>query len=242
MTLGTNTVLSVKLLQLISTSFSFHVLGGGKHTQLCKIILACPSSFLPCHLFHTAQTIISQQNGKKLRYDSSQLSPKSVLTQPSCSTLYWSLSTSQIQVADTAPAVMWHSEGHRVTLQDWWQTRDSHDNTRCAFLSLVRTPPLQKQLQKVAISAFTKHIRLLNANLAFQKGLLQGERAKEQIQGFFCWGSGIHFYNGLSADLWATLPPTVSDIRSARVAERSMEQLRDQLAGERSRGLWGIKK
>lgn len=100
MTLGTNTVLSVKLLQLISTSFSFHVLGGGKYTYLCKIILACLSSFLPCHLFHTAQTIISQQNGKKLRCDSSQLSPKSVLT---TFLLYpiLILEHLQIQVADT---------------------------------------------------------------------------------------------------------------------------------------------
>lgn len=66
-----------------------------------------------------------------------------------------------------------------------------HDNTRCGFLSLVRTSTLQKQLQKVAISAFTKHIRLLNANLAFQKEFLQGERAKEQIQVFFAGALGF---------------------------------------------------
>lgn len=158
---------------------------------------------MPCHLFYTAQTIISQQNGKILRYDSSRLSPKSVLTTfLLCSKLILKcLSNSSCRPWSCSHVAFRSAQSNSPRLVT--DPGLFHDNTKCGFFSLVRTPTLQKQLQKVAISAFTEHIRLFNANLAFQKGLLQRERERKKNNKFrvFYWGSGIHFYNGLSADL-----------------------------------------
>jgi len=102
----------------------------------------------------------------------------------------------------------------------------------CGFHSLVRT--LQKQPQKAG-ETLELFLLLLKASdswlptYLFKKGCYWRGSAKTQIWGFLLglWDSLLYWSVCRCADLWTTLPPTVSDIRSARVAERSMEQLRE---------------
>ena len=211
------------------------------------------SEFILAMPFYTAQTTISQQNGKKgdlIHHDHLQ----NLFSQPSCSTPYWFSSTSQIKSITFHK--LWscsHMAFSSVQSNCPGLVTDSgtlsHDNTMCGFHSLVRTLTLLKQLQKVG-ETLELFLLLLKASDSwmpiyhFKKGCYGIEKAKEQIQGF-CWGSEIHSYIGLSAGL------LISELLCLPLCLISgvPEWLRDQwsswgsqLAGERSNGLWGIKK
>lgn len=110
----------------------------------------------------------------------------------------------------------------------------SHDNVMSGFHSSSRTLNLQKQLQKLGkapqlLLLLPKASDSSMPTYRCKEGCYGREREQENKFRGFCLGSGIHSYWSVywSADLWATLPPTASDIRSARAAERSMEQLRE---------------
>lgn len=142
------------------------------------------SEFILAMPFVLHSTMISQQNGKSLRYDSSRLCPKSVLTTfllylvlilkylSNSSCRHWSCSQRALRSAQSDSPRLVTALGLSLMTNNVWPPQLSQNSN-----------PTETTAE-TAISAATKHIRLLNANLAFQKGLLQGERVKEQIQIF----------------------------------------------------------
>lgn len=203
-------------------------------TELCKIILTRLNSFLPSYPFYVAQTKNSQQNGKN-RNTIHQDHLQNLFSQPSSSLLilkylsYWRYYVSQALIC--SQMAFRDVQGHCLSLVtgvsiSW--------HKMCGFHSLIRTLTLQKQLHQVGetLELLLLLLKAPDSSLPiyhFKKRCYGRERAKEQIQGFLLglWDSLLYWSGCRSADLRATLPPTVADIRSARVAERSMEQLRE---------------
>lgn len=164
---------------------------------------------------------------------------KNLFSQSSCATLHWFLSTSRIQVAD--PVLESRGIQNKTTPGLGTEAGLSHDNTMCGFLSWVGTPTLQKQLQKVAISTISKHIRL-KCQSSISKSVATGRESKRTNSGFFAGALGF-------TSIMVCL--LISELLCLPLCLISgvPEWLRDQwsswgsqLAGERSKGLWGIKK